>query len=108
MRVLFELWLIITLPPMELIFIDNYQCPGKTNAGHNHLRYQKTTRDAEKRKILHHFTSSTGSFRQAHLYNMQVSELEGGSTRPGGFRPHRLQRHLYPHTYFFCLFKLTQ
>ena len=27
---------------MELMFIDNYQCPGKTNAGHNHLRYQKS------------------------------------------------------------------
>ena len=23
-------------------FNDNYQCPGKTNAGHNYLRYQKS------------------------------------------------------------------
>ena len=42
MGVIFELWLIITVLSMELIFIDNYQCPGKTNAGHNYLRYQKS------------------------------------------------------------------
>ena len=62
----------------------------------NQLSYEEATRDAEERKILHHFTSSTGSFRQAHLYNMQVSELEGGSTGRGGFSLHRLRGQIFP------------